>query len=314
MRQETPKKTRLERRLRQNLHDKSTANGLLAVWGGFYALDQVHDRHITLASRSVLLDAANLFQTATGVTRHSMQLFSSYWTGAEVGANATVFLNILGSLFLGLIVGYERSYRGRAAGMRTYALVCMASCSLTVITGYPEFWYGGQAPNLAVDPGRIIHGVCTGVGFLGAGVIMRDGLNISGLTTAASIWAVSAIGVLVGVGFYSAAILMTCLCGGLMMWGWKIEALLPSRHAVAITLHFNKDTAPSEEHLNRIIHDRGYEIAKGSFSIMERDGLPEWRFVAVSLGRQKSSSLVKLSRTLSSADGIHSFHISHARN
>jgi len=190
----------------------------------------------------------------------------------------------------------------------------MASCALTVVCGYPEYWFGGHAHFGNVDPSRVIQGVVSGIGFLGAGVIMRDGLNISGLTTAASIWAVSAIGILVGVGFYSAAILLAILSGTFMMWGAKLEALLPSRHAVSVALYFAKDSGPSEEHLAKMIEERGYEIAKGSFMISERDGVPEWKFVAVSLGRHKSSSLVKLSRTLSKADGIDHFQIAHARN
>jgi len=244
----------------------------------------------------------------------TLDSLSAYWRQPEVEINVVIFLNLVGALLLGLLVGYERSYRGRAAGMRTYGLVATASCALTVICGYPEAWFGHHLVLTNIDPGRIIQGVVTGIGFLGAGVIMRDGLNISGLTTAASIWAVAAIGVMVGVGFYAAAILLAVMAGAFMMWGSKLENFLPSRHAVSITLHFLKDVQPSEDHLNRMIHDRGYEIAKGSFSITERNGLPEWRFVAVSLGRDKSSSLVKLSRTLSKAEGVESFQISHARN
>lgn len=239
---------------------------------------------------------------------------AAYWNTAQVEANIIVFFNLIGAFFLGLFVGYERSYRGRAAGMRTYGLVCMASCALTVIAGYPEFWYGGHTSIGPVDPGRIIQGVVSGIGFLGAGVIMRDGLNISGLTTAASIWAVSAIGVLVGVGFYFAAILLSCLAAFFMWWGLRVEAILPSRQAVAVNLHFRKDMAPSEDDLQRIILSHGYEIALGSFVIAKREGKPEWRFVVVSLGRGKSTSLISLSHALSEADGVESFHISHARN
>jgi putative Mg2+ transporter-C (MgtC) family protein len=73
--------------------------------------------------------------------------------------------------------------------MRTYGLVCMASCALTIIAGYPASGTAAMAPQSAlVDPTRVIQGVVTGIGFLGAGVIMREGFNISGLTTAASIW------------------------------------------------------------------------------------------------------------------------------
>src|SRR5206468_8146133 len=135
----------------------------------------------------------------------SKEMLSAYWSGPEVTANLIIFLNIAGALLLGLLVGYERSYHGRAAGMRTYGLVCMASCALTVVGGYPDHWFGSHgAATALVDPTRVIQGVVTGIGFLGAGVIMRSGLNISGLTTAASIWASSVIGILVGVGFYMA--------------------------------------------------------------------------------------------------------------
>ena len=131
-----------------------------------------------------------------------------YWSGAFLAANAFIGLNLVGALLLGMLVGYERSYNGRAAGMRTYGLVCMAATALTVFIGHASLWYGGTAADVQADPTRVVQGVVTGVGFLCAGVIMRDGLSISGLTTAASIWAASAIGVLLGVGFYAAAMLM----------------------------------------------------------------------------------------------------------
>lgn len=236
-----------------------------------------------------------------------------YWAAPEISANIVAFMNIFGALMLGLVVGYERSYRGRAAGMRTYGLVCMASCALTVIAGYPEYWFGGHMP-ASTDPTRVIQGVITGIGFLGAGVIMRDGLNISGLTTAASIWTVAAIGVLVGVGFHGAAIMLAILAAIFMMWGAKVENLFPSRHAIAVTLHFQKAIVPSESHMRRMFLDHGYEIARGSFAVGEHGGMPEWRFVIVSLGRGKGDSLIHLGRSLSAAEGVESFHLSHARN
>lgn len=131
------------------------------------------------------------------------EAFEGYWSASELVTNLVVFAHLVGALLLGFVVGYERSFNGRAAGMRTYGLVCMTSAALTVIAGYPTQWYGGHTLQVvAADPTRVVQGIVTGVGFLGAGVIMKDGLNISGLTTAASLWASSAIGVLVGVGFY----------------------------------------------------------------------------------------------------------------
>ena len=105
-------------------------------------------------------------------------LLASYWSGARLDINLLVFLNLAGALALGALVGYERSFRGRAAGMRTYGLVCMASAALTVMTGYPGAWYGGFDGTAALhagDPTRVIQGIVTGIGFLGAGVIMKDG-------------------------------------------------------------------------------------------------------------------------------------------
>jgi putative Mg2+ transporter-C (MgtC) family protein len=104
----------------------------------------------------------------------------------------------------------------------------MASAALTVIGGYPAQWYGGHvAVSLGADPTRVIQGVVTGIGFLGAGVIMKEGFTISGLTTAASLWASSAIGILVGIGFYAAAILLAVLCALCMAWVTRLEHWLP---------------------------------------------------------------------------------------
>jgi putative Mg2+ transporter-C (MgtC) family protein len=245
----------------------------------------------------------------------SPDALSSYWSATEVETNIVVFMNIFGALLLGLVVGYERSYHGRAAGMRTYGLVCMAAAALTVIAGYPSFWYGGHVATAAVsDPTRVIQGIVTGVGFLGAGVIMKEGFNISGLTTAASIWASSAIGVLVGVGFYGAAILLALLSAVSMMWVSRLENWLPSRQAVAIVLYFKKGFSPREDVLRRAAMDRGYEIAGGTLSITCTNGCPEWHFVAVALGKGKGAPISELAQELVAFEGVENFHLSHARN
>src|SRR5271165_714558 len=121
-----------------------------------------------------------------------------YWSGEFLAANAFIGVNLAGALLLGMLVGYERSYQGRAAGMRTYGLVCMASTALTIFVGFAPLWYGGSPSQAAGDPTRVVQGVVTGIGFLCAGVIVKDGMSIRGLTTAASIWTVAATGVLLG--------------------------------------------------------------------------------------------------------------------
>jgi putative Mg2+ transporter-C (MgtC) family protein len=250
------------------------------------------------------------------MTALSLDSLAAYWSATEVETNLIVFMNLLGALLLGLLVGYERSYHGRAAGMRTYGLVCMASAALTVIVGYPNLWYGGHvsAAIATADPTRVIQGIVTGVGFLGAGVIMKEGLNISGLTTAASIWASCAIGVLVGVGFYAAGILLALLSTACMMWVSKLEGWLPSHPAVAIALRFRSGFEPREDVLRRVALERGYVIAGGTMTISFDDGRPEWRFVAVAKGNHQGSPLTELARELTVFDGVESFHLSHARN
>jgi putative Mg2+ transporter-C (MgtC) family protein len=245
----------------------------------------------------------------------STEMLSAYWSTAEITTNIIIFMNLLGALALGLIVGYERSYHGRAAGMRTYGLVCTASAAITIIAGYPHFWYGGQTATLVgPDPTRVIQGIVTGVGFLGAGMIMRDGFNISGLTTAASIWSSSAIGIMVGVGFYASAMLLTLLSAASMMWISKLEEWLPSRPAIAIVMQFKHDFIPNIEVLRRVARERGYIIADGSMSINYKDGKPEWHFVAVAIGKNKGAPMTVLAEELTNFEGVENYFLSHARN
>ena len=237
-----------------------------------------------------------------------------YWSHPIVEANLVVALTLLGALALGMLVGLERSYRGRAAGMRTFGLVCMSSAALTVIMGFPNFWYGGQVVAGFADPSRVIQGVVTGLGFLGAGVIMKDGLNISGLSTAASLWAACAIGVLVGIGFYVAAVLMALAATLSMAWVSYLESWLPAHTPVLIVLKFAKNFTPQESELSEAARCRGYAILPGTLSINSHDDCLEWRFTATALATNRKAPLAKLAEELSKTTGVVGFSVSHARN
>jgi len=244
----------------------------------------------------------------------SYEILSSYWSTSQLVTNGVILLNLLGALALGLLVGYERSYHGRAAGMRTYGLVCMASCALTVVAGYPSFWFGGGVVHALVDPTRVIQGIVSGIGFLGAGVIMREGFNISGLTTAASLWASSVIGVLVGLGFYLSAMGLALFCAMAMMYLTRVENWLPSRHAVAITMRFRTGFMPDEKALRAMALARGYEIALGSLMVACEAHKQEWRFVAIALDKRSGAPLTALAAELNTFDGVDGFQLTHARN
>ena len=107
------------------------------------------------------------------------------------------------SWFLGGLIGWQREVKGHAAGLRTHALVCGGSCLLSLLS------FSGQGG----DKGRIAAQVITGIGFLGAGVILRRGVTVRGLTTAATVWLVAGVGIAVGAGFHYAvlAVLTTLL-------------------------------------------------------------------------------------------------------
>jgi putative Mg2+ transporter-C (MgtC) family protein len=226
-----------------------------------------------------------------------------------------IYFDMAVALFLGVVFGYERSYHGRAAGMRTYALVCMVGAALTALSGHPEQWFSGHAMNLGpIDPTRTIQGIVTGVGFLGAGIIMKDGLKISGLTTAASIWSAASIGVLVGAELYLPAIALTLLSTLAVMLGSRFATYLPSRRPVFVVVQFKKDYLPSEDDVREITLEHGYEIASGSIAINYRGGQVEWRFVATSQGGHKAMPITELAETLPTLKGIESFQLSRARN
>ena len=245
----------------------------------------------------------------------TLDTLAAFWTLPMIKTNTLVFFNLLGALLLGLLVGYERSYHGRAAGMRTYGLVCMASAALTVIGGFSSAWFGGNfLLGTATDTSRVIQGIVTGIGFLCAGVIMREGFNISGLTTAASLWSASVIGILVGVGFYGAAIALAGLSAFSMMWISRLETWLPSRQAVAIRLCFKTGFAPAEAALRQLAVDRGYDIAVGTIAIECIEGAQQWSFVAVARNRQRMVPISELAQQIARFDGVNSFQLNYARN
>ena len=239
---------------------------------------------------------------------------SDYWSGSFLAANAFIALNLLGALLLGLLVGYERSYNGRAAGMRTYGLVCMASTALTVFVCLPTWWYGGAGAALQADPTHVVQGVVTGIGFLCAGVIVKDGLSISGLTTAASLWAVSAIGVLLGVGFYAAALLMALLCTLSMSALQRLESMLPGRTTLEVCLTFRAAGPPTFQLLAQAAEDRGYRVLHDTLRITFADGQPVWRFCVVAPDRARAASPVALAEDLARSEGVDGFSLVPFRN
>jgi putative Mg2+ transporter-C (MgtC) family protein len=123
-----------------------------------------------------------------------------------------LLLRILLGTSLGAVIGFERDLHGRPAGLRTHSIVALASATFMVVsTRFVYFQHYGPGDLVMVDPSRIAASVVSGIGFLGAGAILRTGITIRGLTTAAGLWLVAAIGMAAGGGMYVVAIFVTAL-------------------------------------------------------------------------------------------------------
>ena len=168
---------------------------------------------------------------------------------------------LTGALVIGAMIGFERSFHGRPAGFRTHALVCLASALLMLVTVYQLHWMT-EVPidTIRADPTRMAQGIMTGIGFLGAGVIFKEGLTVRGLTTAASIWITSAIGILVGIGFWYPAILGAIAVLLVLAVFRVIEARLPSEFYAHHMLRFARDHVIGEEETRKLIHDHGLNL------------------------------------------------------
>jgi putative Mg2+ transporter-C (MgtC) family protein len=115
----------------------------------------------------------------------------------EFSIDQEIASRVLISLLIGAVIGFEREYHSKAAGLRTMIMICLGSTVFTIVS----VAIGGSSPD------RIASNIITGIGFLGAGVIFKDGLTISGITTATTIWIAAALGMAVGAGEYFIALL-----------------------------------------------------------------------------------------------------------
>lgn len=206
----------------------------------------------------------------------------------------------------GGLIGFERSYHGRPAGFRTHTLVCMASSILMLVTIYQQQWFPGNIETVRIDPTRMAQGVMTGIGFLGAGVIMKEGLSVRGLTTAASIWITAAIGILAGVGFFGAVFIGTTFALVVVLAFRWIETRIPTLAYAHLTLRFSRDVTLPEAELLELIKTEGFSVANMSYSA-EREG--DFFEYSMTIRTPSKENMHRLSDILSDLESITKFHI-----
>ncbi|WP_218511359.1 MgtC/SapB family protein [Variovorax sp. dw_308] len=234
---------------------------------------------------------------------------STAWHGAGLWMVANMAL----AMVFGWIVGYERYFSGRAAGSQVYCLVCTTSCAVTLLAGFPSLWYWGTVHVTEGDPTRVIGAILTGIGFLGAGLIVKSGLNVRGLTTAASIWGSSAIGILVGVGFYVPAAGLTALfvfCVSILP---RFERLLPAHGALAGSLRFHEGYRPRADEIHQFLEARGLRIPADSLSIDFDGKRYELQCIIFANAVVQSGAMNTIVEELSTLTGLEAFTLSQSR-
>lgn len=216
--------------------------------------------------------------------------------------------HLLAATVAGGLIGMERTYHGRPAGFRTHTLVCVASSLLMAVTMYQGRWFAGAAPEIVrVDPTRMAQGVMTGIGFLGAGVIMREGLTVRGLTTAASIWVTASIGILAGVGFYSTVAVATVITLGVLTVFREMENRMPSQIFARLTIACRRSDPMSEEGVRNLLSKHGFSVFHVSYGLKERGERLEYR---MTIRTKDERNIGRLSGTLAAAPAVADFDIS----
>jgi putative Mg2+ transporter-C (MgtC) family protein len=206
----------------------------------------------------MIVDAA--VSAAAQVGRNSLMF-------PDAPAELTVVTHATLAFVLAWAIGYERFYNGRAAGTQVYCLVCTASCALTSAAGQAEHWFGARQLADAVGSMQVIASLLTGIGFLGAGIIVKSGASVRGLTTAASIWSSAAVGILVGVHFALAAVGLTVIFIICMAVVPPLERHLPGRAAIAIRLRYREGARPQTDRILSFLGERSLVPHSDSVSV-----------------------------------------------
>ncbi len=211
------------------------------------------------------------------------------------------------ALLAGGLIGLERTYNGRPAGFRTHSLVCMASSLLMLLTVFQvELLPGIPIETMRIDPTRMAQGIMTGIGFLGAGVIMREKLTIRGLTTAASIWMTASIGILIGIGFYFAAAVGTVLTlGTLSLFRW-IEARMPALYYGLLQVRTLRKEVISLADLSALIGSHNISAASPSYRLAEEGKYFEYQ---MTIRTRDKSNYRALAESLSNMEQVLEFQI-----
>ncbi|ANC54984.1 magnesium transporter [Brevundimonas sp. GW460-12-10-14-LB2] len=220
----------------------------------------------------------------------------------NLGSLEGAVLPILGAVIAGGVIGFEREWRGRAAGLRTHILVSLASALLMLAAMSQADWAFRALPdeNIVTDPTRMAHGVLTGIGFLCAGVIFRTGFSIHGLTTAASLWITSAIGILFGAGLYALGTAATVVTALILIGLRLINGRLPARTVVDAEVCWERREASPEPAIEAALKAIDADARHDRFELIDGQTIRRtWRLKAA-----EESQLKRLAEQLCAIPGV----------
>jgi putative Mg2+ transporter-C (MgtC) family protein len=224
-----------------------------------------------------------------------------------VDARVDILLHLGAALVAGGAIGIERSFHGRPAGFRTHALVCLSSSLLMLLTVYQRDWFPAEGDSVRIDPTRMAQGIMTGIGFLGAGVIFKEGLSVRGLTTAASIWTTAAIGVLMGSGLYYPAFVGTVLTLGVLAAFRWIENRIPSHQFAHHRVRFSRDEVMPEQTLRDLLARHGFSVSGLTYRLTDQGTMFEYRMM---IRTTDENNFTRLARSLAALPPVREFHLS----
>lgn len=219
-----------------------------------------------------------------------------------------VFSRLLFAFIAGGIIGIERAYHGREAGFRTHTLVCISSSLLMVLMSFQWQLIPAEfLDTVRTDPTRMAQGIMTGIGFLGAGVIIKEGLSVRGLTTAASIWMTASIGIVIGLGFYFAAVVATFFTFFILSLFRWFERWIPSQKYAKFNINLLKaDNTMDEEALQELLEQLNLKSFDWSFTLSEQGNYIRYEMFIMSKDKK---SFNDLAHRLLRIEAVHDFEI-----
>lgn len=209
--------------------------------------------------------------------------------------DSSVLLRLILAVLLGGVVGMEREMHGRPAGFRTHIVVCLGAAMMIIGS---EAYQNHVNPETVFDPNRMAAGIITGIGFLGAGAIMRDENVVRGLTTAGCIWFVAGLGIVIGKGLFPLALWGTLLVFVMLVFFRYVESWISVENYGELSVLLNLENFETiKDRCTEIIHDNQFQIQETRYRVNRVQNEVEINYVLIyGKGKEKEGLLKAISR------------------